>query len=116
MEDKGWSRHHADHLARVVREYGCKDDFTVKGTIERCQEHLRNGNPCIIHGYFTRFGHIIVLVGFDDKGFIVHDPYGEWFSTGYKRHFSGSNLHYSYRMIQRLCMHDGDFWVHHVSR
>lgn len=113
--DRGYSRHSPEDLARVVRDYRRRDDFTYWGTIERCKEHLRGGNPCVIHGYFTSFGHIIVLVGFDDDGFIVHDPYGEWFPTGYDRWRSGANLHYSYNLISRLCI-DDQFWVHYISR
>jgi hypothetical protein len=116
MEDTKQSRHHPEHLSRLIRDYGVKNEFTVKGTIERCQRHLAAGNPCIIHGYFTKFGHIIVLVGYDEKGFFVHDPYGEWFSTGYRTDLSGENLHYSYGLIRRTCMHDNDFWVHYVSK
>lgn len=77
MFDKGLNKHYPEHLAQVARDYGIKDDFTVHGTFDRCKQHLSNGNPCIIHGYFTQPGHIIVLVGYDSTGFIVHDPYGE---------------------------------------
>ncbi|MCU0540771.1 MAG: C39 family peptidase [Oscillatoriaceae cyanobacterium Prado104] len=115
MLRKGLSRHSPEDLAQVVRDYGKKDDFTVWGTFERCRDHLAAGNPCVIHGYFTSFGHIIVLVGYDDKGFIVHDPYGEWFSSGYRTDLSGEFLHYSYGLIQRTCIPDGQFWVHYIS-
>ncbi|NJR24856.1 MAG: C39 family peptidase [Richelia sp. CSU_2_1] len=115
MERKGLSRHSPEDLARVVRDYGKKDDFTVWGTFERCKDHLAAGNPCVIHGYFTSFGHIIALVGYDDTGFIVHDPYGEWFSSGYRTDLSGEFLHYSYDLIQRTCIPDGQFWVHYIS-
>lgn len=115
MQRQGLSRHSPADLARVVRDYGKKDDFTVWGTFERCRDHLAAGNPCVIHGYFTSFGHIIVLVGYDDKGFIVHDPYGEWFSSGYRTDLSGEFLHYSYGLIQRTCIPDGQFWVHYIS-
>ena len=116
MERQGLSRHSPQDLARVVRDYGKKDDFTVWGTFERCRDHIAAGNPCVIHGYFTSFGHIIVLVGYNDKGFIVHDPYGEWFSSGYRTDLSGEFLHYSYDLIQRTCIPDGQFWVHYISR
>lgn len=114
--DKGYSRHSPQDLAQVVRDYKRKDDFTVWGTIEHCQDHLRGGNPCVIHGYFTSFGHIIVLVGFDENGFIVHDPYGEWFASGYDTSRSGAFLHYSYDLIRHTCIPDGQFWVHYISR
>ncbi len=114
--DRGYSYLNPEHLARVVRDYKRKDDFTYWGTIERCQNHLRGGNPCVIHGYFTSFGHIVVLVGFDANGFIVHDPFGEWFPTGYRNDRSGAYVHYSYNLIRRTCIPDGEFWVHYISR
>ena len=115
MQRQGLSRHSPGDLAQVVRDYGKKDDFTVWGTFERCRNHIAAGNPCVIHGYFTSFGHIIVLVGYDDKGFIVHDPYGEWFASGYRTDLSGEFLHYSYGLIERTCIPDGQFWVHYIG-
>lgn len=115
MESNGLNRHSPEDLATVVRSYGKKDDFTIWGTIERCKNHIAANNPCVIHGYFTSFGHIIVLVGYDEKGFIVHDPYGEWFDSGYRTDLSGKFLHYSYKLIQKTCIPDGQFWVHYIS-
>ncbi|MCC3409385.1 MAG: C39 family peptidase [Microcoleus sp. PH2017_10_PVI_O_A] len=113
--DQGYSRHDPQDLAKIVRDYGGTDNFTSWGTIERCKKHLASGNPCVIHGYFTSFGHIIVLAGFDEEGFIVHDPYGEWFPSGYRTDLSGEFLHYSYKLIKRTCIPDGQFWVHYIS-
>lgn len=115
MENSNLSRHSPTHLALVAGHYGARDDFTFRGSIDRCQAHIMSGNPCIIHGWFTPFGHIIVVIGFDEKGLIVHDPYGEWFEFGYRTDLSGANLHYSYDLIRRTCMDDGDFWVHYIS-
>jgi uncharacterized protein YvpB len=116
MLDSGLSRHSPQDLAKVVRDYGRRDDFTVWGTIDRAKEHIAKGNPVVVHGYFTSFGHIIVLVGYDQNGFIVHDPYGEWFSTGYRTDLSGAFLHYSYNLIRNTCIPDGQFWTHFISR
>lgn len=113
--DNSYSRHSPQDLARIVRDYGATDNFTAWGTIEGCQKHLADGNPCVIHGYFTSFGHILVATGYDEKGLIVHDPYGEWFPTGYDTTVSGAYLHYSYDLIRRTCIPDGQFWVHHIS-
>ena len=116
MLARGLSRHSPQDLAKLVNYYGYSDDFTSKGTIKEVQEWLASGNPCVIHGYFTSYGHIVCLTGFDDKGFWVHDPYGEWFSQGYRTDLSGKHLHYSYDLIKRTCMPDGDFWVHFISK
>ncbi|MFB8793155.1 MAG: C39 family peptidase [Microcoleus sp.] len=110
------SRHSAEDLAKVVRAYGCKDDFTWYGSIEGIQQSLDNNNPVIVHGMFTRSGHIIVGRGYDETGLIVNDPYGEYFAGGYDTSVSGAGLHYSYELVRRTCAYDGQFWVHSISR
>jgi len=113
---QGYSRHHPDHLVKIVRDYGCRDTFKTNATIPEVQDFLIAGNPLAIHGYFTSFGHLIVGVGFDNEGLFIHDPYGEWSLTGYRTDLSGSYLHYSYKLIRNVCMPDGSFWVHFISK
>ena len=113
---RGYSRHNPYHLVKIVRDYGCQDTFKTNATIEEVQDYLIAGNPVAIHSYFTSFGHLIVGVGFDNEGLFIHDPYGEWFSTGYRTDLSGAYLHYSYRLIRNVCMPDGNFWVHFISK
>lgn len=112
---QGYSRHNPYDLVKIVRDYGCRDIFKTHATIEEVQEWLIAGNPVAIHSYFTSFGHLVVGVGFDNEGLFIHDPYGEWFSTGYRTDLSGAYLHYSYRLIRNVCMPDGGFWVHFIS-
>jgi uncharacterized protein YvpB len=112
----GYSRHSPQDLAQIVRDYGAKDYFTADATIEQVKSHLASGNPAVIHGYFTAAGHIIVIAGYNSNGFIVHDPYGEWFPGGYDTTASGAYLHYSYGLIRSACMNDGQFWVHFISK
>ncbi len=119
--DLGLSRHDPNDLAKIARDYGAKDNFVTNATIEQVKNWLAKGNPAVTHGYFTTFGHIIALVGYDSKGFIVHDPYGEWFREGYDRNDNANNekgkfLNYSYNLIQETCLPDGSFWVHFISR
>ncbi|PSB52727.1 peptidoglycan-binding protein [filamentous cyanobacterium Phorm 6] len=113
---KGYSRWDPYDLAKIVRDYGAQDYYTENATIDDVQDWLASGNPAVIHGYFTSFGHIIVAAGYDSEGFFVHDPYGEWFPTGYDTSVSGAYLHYSYRLIRSVCMADGNFWVHFISK
>lgn len=114
--DKGYSRHDPRDLAQIVKDYGAKDRFTNRATLQQVRDWIDSGNPCITHGYFTDFGHIIVITGYDANGLFVHDPYGEWFPTGYDTTVPGKNLHYSHDLIRRTCMHDGDFWVHFINK
>ncbi|MBD2039231.1 C39 family peptidase [Microcoleus sp. FACHB-672] len=114
--DNNLSRHDPQDLAKIVRAYGCCDNFKDNGNIEEVKEWLAGGNPCVTHGYFTSFGHIIVIVGYDDGGFIVHDPYGEWFASGYRTDLTGAFLHYSYNLIWETCIPDGKFWVHFINK
>lgn len=116
IDKKGLDRHSPADLAKLVQAYGHKDRFTTKATIQDVQEWLAQGNPAIVHGYFTQSGHIICLIGYNAKGFIVNDPYGEWWESGYDTSRSGAGLTYSYSMIDRTCRSDGDFWVHFISK
>ncbi len=116
MEAKGLDRHSPQDLAKLVEGYGYKDTFKTNATVEEVQDWLIQGNPAVIHGYFTTSGHIVCVIGFNQKGFIVNDPFGEWHSDGYDTYSSGAGLTYSYGMIDKTCRHDGDFWVHFISK
>lgn len=119
----GLNRHSPHDLAKVVRHYKKNDSFKTDATIDEVKAWLAAGNPTVIHGYFTRFGHIVTAIGYDDtrsrlglkNGFVVHDPYGEWFSTGYRTDKSGAFLNYSYDLISQVCIPDGQFWVHFLE-
>lgn len=114
--NNGLSRHDPDDLAEIVRAYGGKDNFKPNATIEEVQDWLARGNPAVTHGYFTSFGHIVALVGYTPFGFYVHDPYGEWFPSGYRTDLPGADLQYSYNLIRDVCIPDGSFWVHFISK
>jgi uncharacterized protein YvpB len=112
---KSWSRHSPIDLVKVVRFKGKKDTFITNGTIEQIKKHIDRGFPCVIHGYFTRSGHIIEVHGYDEKGLICHDPYGSY-QDGYSSKVSnGKNINYSYDLIKRVCMPDGDLWLHRIE-
>ncbi|MEG5234324.1 C39 family peptidase [Microcoleus sp. AT9b-C3] len=112
---KKLSRHSPEDLAKVVRAYGCKDRFTWYATIEEVIAWIDQGNPCILHGMFTRSGHIVVARGYKPGKLIVNDPNGEYFRNGYDITASGAGLEYSFGLIQETCAYDGEFWVHFIS-
>lgn len=102
--------YHANIVA-ILEEYGVISTFSTETSFNEIKAHLAAGNPVIYSGRFTKSGHIIVLRGFDESGFIVNDPWGEWASGGYLSK-SGENLHYSYGMMQELAYGDDGGWAH----
>ena len=120
METNGLSRHEPGDLSYMANKYpGIKSTFTPAGTFQDIIKSINADNPVVLHGYFTRFGHIIVVVGYDNTGFIVHDPWGEWHSWGYENK-SGANLHYSYDLIARVGSPESvddpkNLWIHSVA-
>lgn len=118
MERNRLSRHDPWDLAQMGRDYRLKVNFTSRGRLSDIRRAIAQGQPCIIHGYFTSFGHIIVVRGYDQAGFIVNDPYGQWTSQGYRKGQSGEALHYSNEVIASKCSPEGkDFiWLHRLSK
>jgi hypothetical protein len=120
-ESNGYRRHYGEDLAAIAKDYGVVDRFTKKAeSLDQVKRHIEGGFPAIIHGYFTAFGHIIVAVGYDQYGLIVHDPYGEWTPDGYilndDDHITqGKFLHYSNGLIRNCCMTGNEFWVHFMG-
>lgn len=116
---EGWDRHSPWDLQKLFKWKKLKSEFDPKSNREKIKNHLKNG-PVIVHGYFTRSGHIILIKGFDDTAyngrgaFVVNDPNGEWHADGYTyQEGAGNGALYSYAMIDRLCSPDGDFWAHY---
>lgn len=118
MDSRNLSRHDPGDLAQMGRDYGLDVDLTLRGTLIDIRRAISQGKPCIVHGYFTDFGHIVVVRGYDRDGFFVNDPFGEWFDTGYRNDFSGENLHYSNGLIQSKCSPEGSnyVWLHRISK
>lgn len=118
MENNGLSRWDPIDLAKMSRAYGLVNDFTMSASLADIRKAIAEGRPCIIHGYFTSFGHIIVVRGYDQYGFFVNDPYGEWTSSGYRNDLSGENLHYSNSLIQQKCSPEGEnfIWLHRLAK
>lgn len=120
--DRGYSRHSPQGLKELAESYpNICDDFTELGTFDDIRQALSEDIGCVIHGYFTRFGHIVAVKGYDERGLIVNDPWGEWNAWGYDHSVTGENLHYSYNLISRLCSPESiaspsHIWLHRISR
>lgn len=115
-ENTGLSRHNPHDLVKLFYVKGCADKFSDRADWKDVKAHLSKGKPVIVHGWFTHFGHIIVIKGYNSAGWLVNDPYGEWFGDGYNTNVSGEGLIYSYSMMSRLCSDDGQLWIHYTSK
>ena len=59
---------------------------TTSGELEEFRSAASGGNVIIVHGYFTGYGHVVVVTDFDGDHYTVNDPAGEWaggFGSGY---------------------------------
>lgn len=118
MDNNGLSRHEPQDLFKLAEAYGLRDELTLRGRATDIRKAIAEGKPCIIHGYFTSFGHIVTILGYDKDGFIVNDPFGEWTANGYIEGPYGGGLHYSNNLIQGTCSPEGPdyMWLHRLSR
>jgi hypothetical protein len=119
-EDNDLSRHSPVDLAKLIAHYGYKDNFQSRAKWDDVKQWLNNGNPVIVHGWFTDFGHIMPIIGYNDDGWIVNDPNGKWLEARgeYDTNASGAGRTYSYGAMEAVCGPDagGELWIHFVSK
>ena len=111
----GLSRHSPTDLAKLVKLKGKNDVFKSTATLQNIVESIDSNKPTVVHGYFTRSGHIIECHGYTSDGFICHDPYGNY-KDGYTgKPETGKDVFYSTQLIKDVCMPDGKLWLHSIS-
>ncbi|MEE2644007.1 MAG: C39 family peptidase, partial [Myxococcota bacterium] len=91
-------------LARLFNIYASRAGLSkqikpnTSGTFSGLRAELDRGHPVIIHGYFTSYGHVLVVLGYDENGYYVNDPAGRWsgvFMGGYSAGGSGAEVYYN---------------------
>ena len=94
------------------------------GTIGDIEALLDAGKPVIVHGYFTGYGHVIVLTGHTDTDFIVNDPAGTWnesFAGGFSSYCTGNGAKYNKNAFELAVTTsngstpDGQLWYHEIT-
>lgn len=104
-----------DTLRNLYIDQGYMADHTYSGTRQDIKDQLDKGRPVVIHGWFTRNGHIILIVGYNEEGFIVNDPAGNWqrcYRCGYGSGQTGNERIYTYeQMSDKVIGVDGDIWM-----
>lgn len=113
----------AENLARLIQDYGCQDDFQYYANWADVKHWINQGNPAIVHGYFTEPGHIMVIIGYNDQGWIVNDPNGRWNGLvrqawSYDTNANGEAITYPYDWMEAACgpFSDNTLWIHYVSK
>lgn len=88
------------------------------GTFSQIQALLAAGIPVIVHGYFTSYGHVMVLTGYNGVDYIANDPAGKWSQQyqngGYCQCSSteGHDVLYSKAAMEQAIGPDGTVWYH----
>lgn len=89
----------------ALRHLGLKAEFRTDGCLQTLRNEIDAGRPVAVgwlhHGPPTApsgGGHWTVVIGYDDSGVIMNDPYGscDLVNGGYPENHNGAHQHYSY--------------------
>jgi hypothetical protein len=96
-------------ILEIYEAEGLEGEAGWTATRSELRALLDAGQPVIVHGWWTSAGHIVVLVGYDDAGWITNDPAGDWevcYGCG-----SGEGVRYAYGGGWDDALGaDGDIW------
>jgi len=106
---------------RTLRSLGLEANFITNGTTCDIREAIDAGRPVpagwLHKGHVTApsgGGHYSVIIGYDETGWIVHDPNGEakLATGGYTNNLNGASQHYSYDLFNPrwIVGGEGDGW------
>ena len=75
-------------LNYIYRHYAATSTINTytNATPEDLRNALLQGYIAIVHGYFTSYGHVVVVRSYDGQSYYVNDPAGRWsecFKCGY---------------------------------
>jgi hypothetical protein len=96
---------------------------TEAGTVTQVRAELALGRPVVVHGYFTSYGHVMVLVGYDAQAnqYIANDPAGRWSQRygvgGYSQQNAteGRAVRYGAAAVDGAIAPDGKVWFHRFT-
>jgi GH24 family phage-related lysozyme (muramidase) len=99
----------SDAQLAALRHLGLKADFRTDGTLATLRSEIDAGRPVAVgwlhHGPASApsgGGHWTVVIGYDETGVIMNDPYGscDLVNGGYPENHNGARQHYSFKNWQ----------------
>lgn len=111
-------------LNQVYSYYSSNSKITTNtnATPSDLQDALHKGDVAIVHGYFTGYGHVIVVRGYDGNKYYVNDPAGQWsecFKCGYNNSSNGVTSYDKVEFEKAVFTSDGTSylpgWIHTIS-
>jgi uncharacterized protein YvpB len=101
-------------LSQLIKAYGFETSFSTTRKWSEVKSELMNGRPVVLGGLFTHGGHIVTVIGFNEQGYLVNDPWGDAIS-GYTN-TEGRRRLYSYAYCDRVAGPDGGVWAHFTRK
>jgi GH24 family phage-related lysozyme (muramidase) len=96
----------AEAQLAALRHLGLQAEFRTDGALQTLRDEIDAGRPVAVgwlhHGPSSDpggGGHWTVVIGYDDSGVIMNDPYGscDLVNGGYPQNHNGARQHYSYK-------------------
>jgi hypothetical protein len=102
-------------VAQILKEQLGHGLWSRTGTRDEIKGLIRSQRPVVVNGYFTKGGHVLVITGFTNQGWIVNDPAGLWSGDNENAYpnsdGSGFMAVYSYSSLSdEVIGADGDIW------
>ena len=72
-DDRG---NHQAHVETLAKQFNIKGHFTTEATLGQVTESLDKGFPVVLPLNYKKSGHVVLAVGYSDKGLLINDPYG----------------------------------------
>ncbi len=112
-------------LNYVYNSYSANSKINTytNATPEDLTSALSQGYIAIVHGYFTSYGHVLVVRGYDSQHYYVNDPAGKWdgcFKCGYTSgNYNGVTKYLKKAFENAVFTSDGSSylpgWIHLVK-
>jgi len=104
-----------------IQHYGLNASCvsTSSGSFGAMQTLLSQGKPVVIHGYFTSYGHVIVVLSYTGTHYVCHDPAGQW-NQQYQGSYSGGAtsgqfIYYAKSAFETATGPDNTLWYHYIN-